>query len=55
GGVYKPSKKKAKTKATIKERGSRKIGCPFRLRGYFPESKEWHLTVVSGKTQPCVG
>ncbi|CAJ2651984.1 unnamed protein product, partial [Trifolium pratense] len=48
GGAYRPSNNKAKKKVSIEERGSRKIGCPFRLRGYLPKSKEWNLTIVSG-------
>ncbi|CAJ2674937.1 uncharacterized protein LOC123915407 [Trifolium pratense] len=48
GGAYRPSNYKAKKKVSIEERGSRKIGCPFRLRGYLPKSKEWNLTIVSG-------
>ncbi|CAJ2676004.1 unnamed protein product [Trifolium pratense] len=46
--AYRPSNYKAKKKVSIEERGSRKIGCPFRLRGYLPKSKEWNLTIVSG-------
>lgn len=45
GGVYKPSKKKLKFEAT----GTRKCQCPFRLRGHFHATNDWHLTVVSGK------
>ncbi|PNX66053.1 otubain, partial [Trifolium pratense] len=48
GGVYRLSNKKARKKISIEERGSRKIGCPFRLRGYLPKLKEWNLTIVSG-------
>jgi hypothetical protein len=45
GGVYKPSKKKSK----FEETGTRKCGCPFRLRGYFHSTNDWHLRVVNGK------
>ena len=43
-GEYKEIKKKLK----LEDTGSRKCGCPFRLRGYFSKVKLWSLNVVSG-------
>ncbi|GAU15779.1 hypothetical protein TSUD_235950 [Trifolium subterraneum] len=44
-GKYVPPKKKLKADST----GTRKCGCPFRLRGYYAkETKLWHMTVVNG-------
>ncbi|GAU43120.1 hypothetical protein TSUD_373150 [Trifolium subterraneum] len=44
-GKYVPPKKKLKAEST----GTRKCGCPFRLRGYYAkETKLWHMTVVNG-------
>lgn len=46
GGTYKPTKKKTKLEGL----GTRKCGCPFRLRGYFRALKqEWSLSVVRGE------
>ncbi|GAU28435.1 hypothetical protein TSUD_54870, partial [Trifolium subterraneum] len=44
-GKYVPPTKKLKSDCT----GTRKCGCPFRLRGYYTkETKLWHMTVVNG-------
>ncbi|XP_045831510.1 uncharacterized protein LOC123922888 [Trifolium pratense] len=45
GGRYVSTNKKLKSDQT----GTRKCGCPFRLRGYCHADKTWHLTVVNGK------
>jgi len=42
-GEYKGTKK-FKREGT----GSRKCGCPFRLRGYFSATKLWSLNIISG-------
>jgi hypothetical protein len=44
GGKYKPTEKKIK----FEETGTRKCECPFRLRGYFHATHEWHVTVPNG-------
>ncbi|KAK2397703.1 protein FAR1-RELATED SEQUENCE [Trifolium repens] len=45
GGTYKRTSKKIK----FEETGTRKCGCPFKLRGYFHNTtKDWHLSVVNG-------
>ncbi|KAK2369948.1 protein FAR1-RELATED SEQUENCE [Trifolium repens] len=45
GGTYKRASKKIK----FEETGTRKCGCPFKLRGYFHNTtKDWHLSVVNG-------
>ncbi|GAU16259.1 hypothetical protein TSUD_298910 [Trifolium subterraneum] len=44
-GKYVPPTKKLKFDCM----GTRKCGCPFRLRGYYTkETKLWHMTVVNG-------
>jgi hypothetical protein len=45
GGTYKPTGKKPKKDGL----GSRKCGCPFRIRGYFHvTSRLWNVSVTNG-------
>ncbi|XP_045794240.1 protein FAR1-RELATED SEQUENCE 5-like [Trifolium pratense] len=45
GGAYKEPNRKLKKEDTA----TRKLNCPFRLRGYFLASEEWRLSVVCGE------